>query len=223
MRVRASCLLLRGLSTLLRNACCTVHREQPAPAATGRPAARPDWPAFAAAFIESRFKADPVFRRAIRAPRVRRPDAGLEPRRTRGRRRASCAATRRSCEKFDAATLTAGAALRTRVPASGSSTREIFWQANAEQPFRNPAWYLEQARSFDVPDARIRAVAAAPARVFSAMRAPCRASRRRSAPTCARRCRGRSSSAASAASAATPTFFRSEMPADLRAARRRSS
>src|ERR1700749_4715078 len=68
--------LERLAATTLLIACLlgSCAREQPAapahPAAAAPPAkqeAAQDWPAFAAAFIESRFKADPVF--AVQAGR----------------------------------------------------------------------------------------------------------------------------------------------------------
>src|SRR3954469_21917775 len=51
-------LFVAGLAAVLLNACT----REPAKARPAAPAAaRPDWPAFGAAFIEQRFKADPSF------------------------------------------------------------------------------------------------------------------------------------------------------------------
>ena len=154
-------------------------------------------------FIEARMKADPYF--AVQAGRHefdgQMPDwsrAALEADVAQTAPSARRAATVRSRERS-----TPGAALRARLPANGSSKRQIFWQATAEQPFRNPAWYLDRLDPSMYLDARIRAAAEA-ARGIPRLRARgARARGATSARTCARRCPRRSSSAARPASAAT--------------------
>ena len=54
-------LLVAGLSATLLIACGREPEKAAAPAPRSATATRMDWPAFAAAFIEQRFKADPSF------------------------------------------------------------------------------------------------------------------------------------------------------------------
>src|SRR3954471_1943885 len=132
------------LSVLLV-AACSREPEKPATARTGpAPAsvAAPTWSHFTAAFIESRFKADPAF--AVQSGR--HDFDGRMPDWSRAALDADVAALRgqrADLEKFDAATMTPAQRFE-RKYLEWIIDREIFWIATAEDPFRNPAWYVDR-------------------------------------------------------------------------------
>ena len=92
-----------------------------------------------------------------------------------------------------------------RASSSGSSARS----------FRSGIrrWYIGRLDPQRVPDARVRAARAASRWLHRLRERAFRSSPRTSAPTCARRCRTRSSSAVSQVSAASPSSFASDVPA----------
>jgi len=133
-------LLVAGLSAVLLNACT----REPAKVAPAAPAAatRPDWPAFAAAFIEQRFKADPSF--AVQSGRHeydgQMPDwsrAGIEA------DVAQLHATLDELHRFAPADLPPAQRFE-RAYMEWVIDTQIFWETNAEFPFRNPAWYIDK-------------------------------------------------------------------------------
>lgn len=128
-------------------AACAREPEKPAtapPASAPAPApvAAPGWPGFAAAFIESRFEADPAF--AVQSGRHefdgRMPDwsrASIEA------DVAALRAQRAELQTFSAATMTPAQRFE-RKYLEWIIDRDLFWLAGAEEPFRNPAWYLDR-------------------------------------------------------------------------------
>jgi len=127
---------------LLLAAGCSRQPEPAAPVTAPAKAEDAGWSAFAADFIESRMKADPYF--AVGSGRHefdgQMPDwsrAAFEADAT--QLRASLAAA----EKFDATTLSAAERFERDYVIWVIET-QLFWQTNAEQPFRNPAWYLDR-------------------------------------------------------------------------------
>ena len=139
MRVRKF-LCFAGLSALLLNACSRKpEKAAPAPPAA---AARPDWPTFAAAFIEQRFKADPSF--AVQSGRHefdgQMPDwsrAGIEA------DIAQLRATLDELHRFDPAALPPAQRFE-RAYLEWVIDTQMYWEASAEFPFRNPAWYIDK-------------------------------------------------------------------------------
>jgi hypothetical protein len=132
-------LLVAGLTAVLSTACTREpEKAPPAPAAE----VRPDWPTFAAAFIEQRFKADPSF--AVQSGRHefdgQMPDwsrAGIE---------ADVAQMRTSLEdlqRFKPAELVSAQRFE-RDYMEWVIDTQIYWEATAEFPFRNPAWYIDR-------------------------------------------------------------------------------
>ena len=124
-------------------AACAREPDKPA-AAPPAPAsvAAPAWPDFAAAFIESRFEADPAF--AVQSGRHefdgRMPDwsrASIEA------DVAELRGQRTELQKFAAAAMTPAQRFEARY-LEWIIDREIFWLASAEEPFRNPAWYIDR-------------------------------------------------------------------------------
>ena len=122
-----------------------ARAPQPAeePAATQPAPAKSGWTSFAEGFIESRFKADPIF--AVQSGRHefdgQMPDwSRVGPR---GGRRRVARAARRSLRGFDRGRLTPEHAVRAPVPRVGDRQRNLL-AGDAESPFRNPAWYLER-------------------------------------------------------------------------------
>jgi len=127
---------------LLLAAGCSRQPEPAAPATAPAKAEDAGWSAFASGFIESRMKADPYF--AVGSGRHefdgQMPDwsrAAFDADAT--QLRASLAAA----EKFDATTLSAAERLERDYVIWVIET-QLYWQTNAEQPFRNPAWYLDR-------------------------------------------------------------------------------
>ena len=141
MRCAAARVLIPAL--LLFAAGCA--KEPAPPAAPAADAARPEeanWSAFASGFIESRMKADPYF--AVGSGR--HEFDGQMPDWSRAAFDADAAQLRDSlaaAEKFDATTLAAPERFERDYLIWVIET-QLFWQTNAEQPFRNPAWYLER-------------------------------------------------------------------------------
>ena len=135
-------ILALAATTLL--AACSRETSEPVdstPTAKAAPTTR-DWPAFSAAFIESRFEADPSF--AVqsgrhefdgRMPDWSRPAIEADV----ARLRAQLAAL----QEFDPASLTEAQRFE-REYTRWVIEYEIFWRASVEQPFRNPAWYLDR-------------------------------------------------------------------------------
>ena len=124
-------------------AACAREPEKPAAAPPApAPVAAPAWPDFAAAFIESRFEADPAF--AVQSGRHefdgRMPDwsrASIEA------DVAELRGQRTELQKFAAAAMTPAQRFEARY-LEWIIDREIFWLASAEEPFRNPAWYIDR-------------------------------------------------------------------------------
>jgi hypothetical protein len=129
------------VSTLLLAAC---SRESAAPQ-TEPAAATPSvqsWPEFVDAFIEARMKADPYF--AVQAGR--HEFDGKMPDWSRAAIEADIAQTRRYLDELrqhDPAKLNERRRFE-RDYLEWVMERQIFWDATAEQPFRNPAWYLDR-------------------------------------------------------------------------------
>jgi hypothetical protein len=135
--------LLTPALLLLAAGCSREPAPAPAtPAASPANTAEGTWSGFAAAFIESRMKADPYF--AVGSGRHefdgQMPDwsrAGLDADVARLRE------SKAAAEKFDAATLSSAERFERDYLLWVIDT-QLFWQTNAEQPLRNPAWYLDR-------------------------------------------------------------------------------
>jgi len=133
-------LYVAGLSALMLNACTREPEKSATPAPVA--AARPDWPAFTAAFIEQRFKADPSF--AVQSGRHefdgQMPDwsrAGID---------ADVAQLRTTLDelhRYDPADLSPAQRFE-RAYMEWVIDTQIYWEASAEFPFRNPAWYIDK-------------------------------------------------------------------------------
>jgi uncharacterized protein (DUF885 family) len=137
--------LLRSLGVLasfvLFSACSREPAAPPAAPAAAAPAAR-SWPEFVDAFIEARMKADPYF--AVQAGR--HEFDGQMPDWSRAALEADVAQTRRhlaELRQYDAAKLNEHRRFE-RDYLEWVMERQIFWDATADQPFRNPAWYLDR-------------------------------------------------------------------------------
>ena len=134
--------ILAVLSTTLITAC---SREAPPPAAEPAPLpapVKPAWTSFAEGFIESRFKADPQF--AVQSGR--HEFDGQMADWSRSAIEADVIRLRAQLAElagFDPASLTPEQRLE-RQYLEWVIESEIFWRAEAESPFRNPAWYLER-------------------------------------------------------------------------------
>jgi len=127
-------------------AACSRQPENKPAAAPAAPAVAaavpPGWSDFTNAFIESRFKADPAF--AVQSGR--HEFDGQMPDWTRSSIEADVAALRAQqleLRKFAAATMTPAQRFE-REYLEWIIDREIFWLATTEEPFRNPAWYLDR-------------------------------------------------------------------------------
>jgi uncharacterized protein (DUF885 family) len=141
--MRLAARLLTPALLLLAAGCSREPAPAPeTPAAGATSTGKGTWPEFAAAFIESRMKADPYF--AVGSGR--HEFDGQMPDWSRAALDADAASLRDSkaaAEKFDAATLSAPERFERDYLIWVIDT-QLFWQTNAEQPFRNPAWYLER-------------------------------------------------------------------------------
>jgi len=142
MRVAAIRVLTPAL-LILAAGCSREPAPAPAPpAASAAKAEDASWSAFSSGFIEARMKADPYF--AVGAGR--HEFDGQMPDWSRAAFDADAAMLRESlaaAEKFDAATLNAQERFERDYLVWVIET-QLFWQTNAEEPFRNPAWYLER-------------------------------------------------------------------------------
>jgi hypothetical protein len=123
---------------------CAREPTPPAASPPANPAAAGDagWPAFAAGFIEARLEADPYF--AVGSGR--HEFDGRMPDWSRAAIEADAAALREalaSAHEFESATLTAPERFE-RDYLMWVIETQLFWLVNAEQPFRNPAWYLDR-------------------------------------------------------------------------------
>jgi hypothetical protein len=119
----------------------TPSAAPPAASAT-EPAADATWSAFAAGYIEARMKADPYF--AVQAGR--HEFDGQMPDWSRAAIEADIAANRASLaalEKFEITTMSSAERFE-RDYLRWVIETQLFWAANAGQPFNNPAWYLEK-------------------------------------------------------------------------------
>jgi uncharacterized protein (DUF885 family) len=132
--------LLAGLSVFA--AGCS---RQPAPPVTppaAEAAADTSWPAFVDRFIEARMKSDPYF--AVNSGR--HEFDGKMPDWSRAALDAEVAQTRAFLTElagFDPAQLNAQRRFE-REYLQWVMDAQIFWMTSAEQPFTNPAWYLER-------------------------------------------------------------------------------
>jgi hypothetical protein len=127
---------------LLAAGCAKEPAPATPPAASAEPAADASWSAFAAGFIEARFKADPYFA----VGNGRHEFDGQMPDWSRAAIEADIAALRESLARvnqFDSAALTAPERFE-RDYMKWVIETQLFWQVNAELPFRNPAWYIER-------------------------------------------------------------------------------
>ena len=144
MRTNPPLAAMTLLAMTLLSGCTRSPPEKPPEAAAPAAAAQVPvaWPAFVDAFIEARFKADPYF--AVQAGRHdfdgKMPDWS----------RAAIDADIAELRKF-------AGELSRWVPASLTVRQrfeheylkwvvdsQLFWLAEAEAPFRNPAWYIER-------------------------------------------------------------------------------
>jgi hypothetical protein len=129
------------VSTLLL-AACSREPAAPPPAPTAATPGGKSWPEFVDAFIEARMVADPYF--AVQAGR--HEFDGKMPDWSRAALEADVAQTRRFLDElrqYDAAKLNERRRFE-RDYLEWVMERQIFWDATAEQPFRNPAWYLDR-------------------------------------------------------------------------------
>jgi hypothetical protein len=114
-----------------------VPPRDPGAAAPGK-----SWPEFVDAFIEARMKSDPYF--AVQAGR--HEFDGQMPQWGRAALDADVEQTRRhlaELRQYDPAKLNDRRRLE-REYLEWVMRRQIFWDVTAEQPFRNPAWYLDR-------------------------------------------------------------------------------
>jgi uncharacterized protein (DUF885 family) len=135
--------VLVALAGCSRETSRTAGTPAPAPA-SARPATALDasWPAFVDRFIEARMTADPYF--AVQSGR--HEFDGQMPDLSRAAIEADVAQLRTSraeLEKFDAGSLSPKQRFE-REYLKWVMDTQIFWMAGAEQPFTNPAWYLER-------------------------------------------------------------------------------
>jgi hypothetical protein len=140
MRLAAARVLTPALLLLL--AGCAREPAPATPPATAAQSEEASWSAFGSGFIESRMKADPYF--AVGAGR--HEFDGQMPDWSHAAFDADAARLRESLAaagKFDATTLSAPERFERDYLVWVIET-QLFWQTNAEQPFRNPAWYLDR-------------------------------------------------------------------------------
>ena len=126
---------------LLVLASCT-REPAPAPPPSAPKADETSWSAFASGFIEARMKADPYF--AVGSGR--HEFDGQMPEWSQAALDADVAKLREALAaagNFDGNSLTAPERFERDYLVWVIQT-QLFWQTKAEQPFRNPAWYLER-------------------------------------------------------------------------------
>jgi hypothetical protein len=136
-----STFLLSLLSAALV-AGCTRDPAPPAESPAASASSERAWPDFVDAFIEASMKADPYF--AVQAGR--HEFDGQMPDWSRAALEANAEQTRRflaELRAFDAATLNARRKFE-RDHLEWVMERQLFWETTAEQPYRNPAWYLDR-------------------------------------------------------------------------------
>jgi uncharacterized protein (DUF885 family) len=139
--MRPAARLLTPVLLILAAGCAREPTPAPPPAAPAK-ADEASWSAFASGFIESRMKADPYFA----VGQGRHEFDGQMPDWSRAALDADAARLRESlatAEKFDSATLNAQERFERDYLVWVMET-QLFWQTNAEEPFRNPAWYLDR-------------------------------------------------------------------------------
>ncbi len=197
--------------------CSRKSDEKPAEAAP--PAARPRRCGLACIrrFLHrGALQGGPVFRRAGGPSRIRRQDAGLESRRPRRRRRASCARIRRPSSRSSIRPALTPAQRFEREYLEWVIDAQLFWLAERRIAVSQSGLVPRKARSVDVPHARIRAAAETP-RGISRLRARRAGARRQHSRQSAHAAAARpSSNAAPRVSAATP---RSSAPRCRRSSR----
>jgi uncharacterized protein (DUF885 family) len=142
--MRLAIRLLTPALLILAAGCSREPAPKPAPAQTAGAATADDtsWSAFSSNFIESRMKADPYFA----VGEGRHEFDGQMPDWGRAAFDADAAKLRESlatAEKFDAATLNAQERFERDYLVWVIET-QLFWQTSAEEPFRNPAWYIDR-------------------------------------------------------------------------------
>jgi uncharacterized protein (DUF885 family) len=133
----AKCLVAASVLALVMLAGCSREPE-PAPA----PVRVAVWPEFVESFIEARFKADPYF--AVQAGR--HDFDGKMPDWSRAALDSEVAALRKfqgDLANYDPATLTASQRFEHEY-LEWVADSQLFWLASAEEPYRNPAWYLDR-------------------------------------------------------------------------------
>jgi uncharacterized protein (DUF885 family) len=137
--IRAGACWSLAVLAILLGACSKPTVPPPTPPAAH---AHDGWPDFAAAFVESYFKADPFF--AVQAGRHefdgQMPDwsaAGIAAEVGRVR------ALRNEVQAFDPATLTEAERFERQYVFSVIDGR-LYWLERARFPFTNPSWYIEQ-------------------------------------------------------------------------------
>jgi hypothetical protein len=131
-----------GLSAVLLIACGREPEKAPAPAPPNAPATHLDWPAFAAAFIEQRFKADPSFA----AQSGRHEFDGQMPDWSRAGIDADVSQLRTALDelkRFQPSDLPPAQRFE-RAYLEWVIDTQLYWEVSAEFPFRNPAWYIDK-------------------------------------------------------------------------------
>jgi len=142
--MRATACFAACLVTVLLAGCSGERGDKSADVAAPAASVNKDagWPAFVEGFIESRFKADPYF--AVQAGR--HEFDGQMPDWSRAALDADVAELRRTAAAlagFDPGALTPAQRFEHEY-LQWVIDSEIFWVADAESPYRNPAWYLEK-------------------------------------------------------------------------------
>ncbi|HUP92672.1 MAG TPA: DUF885 domain-containing protein [Solimonas sp.] len=158
------CVRLALAALLLAGACaCTPNLAEPAPSATAPAATRPGWAGHLAQFQEAYFVYNPSFaviqgRHEFDGKLSDWSAAGI------GREVDWLKAQRKATEAYDEAGLTPAQRFERQYLLSVIDT-DLFWLAEAEQPFRNPTYYLNAGldpsvyitRPYATPEARLKA------------------------------------------------------------------
>jgi hypothetical protein len=143
MRIRQVLTVALALFALAASACS--RRSEPVAEAPASPAidgSEAAYPAFVAAFIEARMKRDPYF--AVQSGR--HEFDGQMPDWSQAALDADVAELRdfkQRLDRLDTAMLGPGQKFE-REYLAWVIDRDVFWMVSAEQPYRNPAWYLER-------------------------------------------------------------------------------